>query len=183
MDCSFTNEDESKTTDCSFWRSRTSAIKLRPLRKSLCPAAVIKDFQKKMHDMKNLGYLLIFFSLVVNSSCLNRQFVDEKAEFVSISDASPNDSIEIFGYVNRVGSKGNHAHYENEFVVWLENSGLNAMTDTSCFYSIKTTCGTYLMKCQSSSNKYERLIVEFDTGEILNNKKMQVNFYVGYTIE
>ncbi len=43
--------------------------------------------------------------------------------------------------------------------------------------------GTYSLKCQSTSNNWEQLIEELNKIDIKKNQKIEVGFYIGYTIE
>ncbi|WPR77552.1 hypothetical protein [Algoriphagus sp. NG3] len=132
--------------------------------------------------MQILRFLMLS-SLLLAMSCVDREFVEGRAEIVSITDAPLNDSIEIFGNVYRINSLDNHTYLDNEFEVRMKNSDLASKTDTSGFYSLKTTAGAYSLSCQRAGNYWERLMVEINTGEIPRNRKAQIDFYVGYTIE
>ena len=132
--------------------------------------------------MKFLRFLMLS-SLLLAISCLNREFVDGRAEIVSITDAPLNDSIEIFGNVYRINSLDNHTYLDNEFEVLMKNLDQVSKTDTSGFYSLKTTAGTYSLSCQRVGNYWERLVVEINAGDIPRNKKIQIDFYIGYIIE
>jgi hypothetical protein len=127
--------------------------------------------------------LVLFASLVIASSCLNRQFVEGRAEIISTSDTTLNDSSLIFGHIYHVDWFGIEKYRENEFEIWLENSDLKTTNDTIGYYSLKTVQGTYTIKCQSSGNPWERLIEEVENLTILENTKTEVDFYIGYTIE
>ena len=135
--------------------------------------------------MKNYRCIWIILVLLVISSCLNRQFIDGRAELVSVSDTLLNDSSLIFGYIYGVDeiNKASYPHYENEFEIWIENSKLRATIDKTGYYFIKTKPGTYSVKCQRPSNEWDTLIEEIKNIEIGKNKKTQIDFYIGYTIE
>lgn len=120
--------------------------------------------------------------LIVNVSCLKRQFIEGRAELISTTDTILNDSSLIYGHIYRLNLEGDYHYWENEFEIWLENTYLRTTNDTNGYYSIKTKPGTYTIKCQSASNTRERLIEEMKV-ELNKNTKTQIDFYIGYTIE
>ena len=133
--------------------------------------------------MNKLITLLLAGALFALSSCLNRQFVEGRAELVTSSDSTLNDSSLVYGYIYRVDWAGTYNYAENEFEIWLENSDLKATNDTSGFYCLTTGPGTYTIKCQETNNKWQELTVELKNLNLLKNRKTQINFYIGYTIE
>jgi hypothetical protein len=133
--------------------------------------------------MRKLSNLLPVIFLLAFSSCLNRQFIEGRAELVTSSDSTLNDSSFVYGYVYRLDWVGTYHYTENEFEIWLENSDLSATNDTIGFYSLKTGPGTYTIKCQGTNNEWQRLIVELKNINLLKNHKTQIDFYIGYTIE
>ncbi len=136
-----------------------------------------------MSSTEKIRLIPIFFiALVIASSCLNRQFIDGNVEIVSSSDTTLNDSSLVFGHVYRLDRSGEY-YFENEFEIWIENSDLKTTNDSTGNYSIKTLPGTYTIKCQSRGNKWERLIEEVQNIDLVKNKKTEINFYIGYTVE
>ncbi len=133
--------------------------------------------------MKKIRHALTVFTvLVVFSSCLNRQFIDGWVDIVSSSNIMLNDSSLVFGHVYRVDRFGDY-YFENEFEIWIENSDLKTTNDSTGKYSIKTLPGTYTIKCKSKGNEWVRLIEEVQNIDLVKNKKTEINFYIGYTIE
>jgi hypothetical protein len=132
--------------------------------------------------MNKIVFTLFVIVLILNNSCLRRQFVEGRFEIKSISDTALNDSSLIFGHIHKVDWSGKEIYYENEFEIWIENSDLKTTNDTTGYYSIKTKPGTYTIKCQSSYNEWERL-VEKSNVELQKNKKIEIDFYIGYTVE
>jgi len=122
-----------------------------------------------------LGILLIF------GSCLNRQFIDGYAEIVFISDSTLNDSSLFYGYARQVDYSG--LYPIRPYEIWIENTAIKVITDSTGYFSIKTMPGTYSIKCQSKSNNWEQLIEELKNIEINENQEIEVSFYIGYTIE
>jgi hypothetical protein len=114
-------------------------------------------------------------------SCLNRQFVDGWADYISTSDTTLNDSSIFVGYVHQID--GFDSFPNDYFKVWIENSDYETTTDTEGFYFIKTIPGTYNIKCQTNSESWDRLTEEMKNVEISKNKKVRIDFFIGYTIE
>ena len=132
--------------------------------------------------MKKVNFILIFMILILNASCLKRQFIEGRVEQVATTDTILNDSSLIYGHIYRLNIEGDYHYWENEFEIWLENTDLKTTSDANGYYSIKTEPGTYIIKCQSASNTWERLIEEMKL-ELTKNTKTQIEFYIGYTIE
>jgi hypothetical protein len=133
--------------------------------------------------MRKLWNLLPVIVILAFSSCLNRQFVEGRAELVTSSDSTLNDSSLVYGYIHRIDGVEPYHYTENEFEIWLENSDLRATNDTIGFYSLKIGPGTYTIKCQRTNNEWQELIVERKNLKLLKNHKTQMDFYIGYTIE
>jgi hypothetical protein len=130
-----------------------------------------------------LSFALILVALVLNSSCLNRQFIEGRSELVSISDSILNDSSIFVGHVQELDFSGNYPYKAIPFEVWIENTKYSTMTDSIGNYSLKTLPGTYTLRCQTKSNEWEKLIEEKRNIKIDKNTKIQIDFYIGYTIE
>ena len=135
-----------------------------------------------MSSIKKIRLIPIFFiALIIVSSCLNRKFTDGRAEIISSSDTTLNDSSLVFGHVYHVDRFGDEYYFENEFEIWIENSDLKTTNDSTGNYAIKILPGTYTIKCQSRGNDWERLIEEVKFLELYRNTKTEINFYIGYT--
>lgn len=132
---------------------------------------------------KRINYLIILTALLATSSCLNRQFEKGKAVLISTSDTVLNDSAIFTGRVYTVDPELKYPYKEVPFEVWIENSELITTTDSAGYYTIKTRPGTYTIKCQSKWNTYKELIEEMRDIKITGNKKVQLDFYIGTTIE
>lgn len=132
--------------------------------------------------MRNrLSLLLILALITINYSCLDRQFVDGRAELISISDTTLNDSSVFVGYVHQIDWRGSYP--SDYFKFWIENTSYETLTDTNGYYLLKTLPGRYTLKCQTSSESWDRLIEEMKNIDIAKNKKIRIDFYIGYTIE
>lgn len=137
-----------------------------------------------MSSMKVYRHTLVLLTvLVIGSSCLNRQFIEGRAEIVSISDTALNDSSLMFGHVYHLEWVDKEQYFENEFEIWIENSDYRTTNDTIGYYSLKMPPGTYTIKCQSTGNNWERLIERVKNIDILKNTKTEIDFFIGYTIE
>jgi hypothetical protein len=136
----------------------------------------------KINQMKKLRNLLPLITLLTLSSCLNRQFVEGRAELITTADSTLNDSSLVYGYIYRIDWE-NYNYSGNEFEVWQENSDIKTTNNTHGFYSLMTVPGTHTIKCQEVNNEWEKLIVEMKNLSLSKNKKTQIDFYIGYTIE
>ena len=97
-----------------------------------------------MSSIKRIRLIPIFFiALIIASSCLNRKFTDGRAEIISSSDTTLNDSSFVFGHVYHVDRFGDEYYFENEFEIWIENSDYRTTNDTIGYYSLKMPPGTY----------------------------------------
>jgi len=140
--------------------------------------------KQKIDAMKKWRFIPILFTiLVISNSCLNRQFVEGRAEIVSSSYLALNDSSLVFGHLYHVDGSGVETCHENEFEIWIENSDLKTTNDTTRYYSLKVAPGTYTIKGQSSGNKWARLIEEVKNVDLKKNTKTEINFYIGYAVE
>lgn len=128
-----------------------------------------------------LSLLLILALIELNYSCLDRQFVDGRAELVSISDTTLNDSSVFVGYVHQIDWGGPYP--SDFFKIWIENTSYETWTDTNGYYLLKTLPGRYTLKFQTSSESCDRLIEEMKNIDIAKNKKIRIDFYIEYTIE
>jgi hypothetical protein len=132
---------------------------------------------------KELSFALVFVALLLNCSCLHRQFITGRAELVSISDSTLNDSSIFVGQVQPVDFIGNYPYDAIPFEVWIKNSKYSTLTDSKGNYSLKTLPGTYTLRCQTKSNEWGKLIEEKPNIKIDKNKKIKIDFYIGTTIE
>lgn len=133
-------------------------------------------------NMKNkLSLFLILTLIALNYSCLDRHFVDGRAELISISDTTLNDSSIFVGYVHQIDWNG---PYPSDFFrIWIENTSYETSTDTIGYYFLKTLPGKSTIKCQSNSESWDKLVEEMKDIEIAKNKKIRIDFYIGYAIE
>lgn len=127
---------------------------------------------------KRIGYIIILTTLLINVSCLNQYFIEGKSELVSIADTMLNDSSIFVGNVNQIDG---YPRYPYD--LWIENTLYKTSIDSTGYYSLKIEPGVYSIKCQQRSNEWEQLIEIRNNVQIERNKKIQINFYIGYTIE
>jgi len=129
--------------------------------------------------------LLFFIALLLSlswfvSSCVQRQFVPGKGIMLVMKDSVLNDSAVITGRV-----------YESEYPfypsssaeVWINdenNSKVN--TNTNGIYQLKVVPGSYIIRWQNINNPWKQLITDYPI-KIGRNKKLVVDFYLGYTVE
>jgi hypothetical protein len=132
--------------------------------------------------MNRIIFIILIGVLIIGNSCLHREFVEGRYEIKSSLDSALNDSSLIFGHVHHVDWPGKEVYYKGEFEIWIENSSLKTITDTTGYYSLKSKPGIYTLKCQSSGNEWDKL-VEKVAVELQKNKKIEIDFYIGTTIE
>jgi len=132
--------------------------------------------------MNRFIIIILFVVLILYNSCLHREFVEGRYEIKSTADTALNDSSLIFGHVHYADLPDNEFSFKDIFEIWIENSGLKTTTDTAGFYSLKTKPGTFTIKCQSSFNEWDRLVEKVEA-ELQKNKKIEIDFYIGTTIE
>jgi len=135
------------------------------------------------YTQKRLSYILFLVMLLINGSCLDRQFIKGRAELISTSDSALHDSSLFVGHVQQVDWTGDFPYNAIPFNIWIENTKYSTTTDSTGYYALKTMPGTYTIKCQTKSNEWVQLIEEKRAVKIDKNKKIQIDFYIGYTIE
>jgi hypothetical protein len=113
---------------------------------------------------------------------MHRQFVEGKAEIVSKTDSTLNDSSIFVGNIYQLHD-GNSLLPFASAQIWTENSNLSTSSNTSGYYYIKTVPGIYTIKCQKNENHWPLLIEDVTNVRINKNEKIHINFYLGYTIE
>jgi len=128
-----------------------------------------------------LSLLLILGIIALNYSCQDGQFVNGRAELISISDTTLNDSSIFVGHVHQIDWRGPYPL--DYFKIWIENTSYETKTDTNGYYLLKTIPGRYTIKCQISSESWDRLIEELKNIDIERNKKIRIDFYIGHTSE
>jgi hypothetical protein len=126
---------------------------------------------------------LILFCIVHIQSCMNRQFIKGQAEIISISDSTLNDSSLFVGYVYEHPDHWPNRQPIQDAQVWLNDQTLKASTNLKGYYYLKTVPGTYTVKCQRNLNMWPQLVLEVKDVKINKNEKVQIDFYLGYTIE
>jgi len=124
-------------------------------------------------------YFLVIVAFLANISCLNRQFIEGRAEVISTSDTLLNDSSLFVGHISDV----DRGYLYGPVKVWIENSNYKTTSDSVGNYTLKTLPGTYTIKCQSKWNNWAQLIEEKKDIKIDKNQKIRIDFYLGYTVE
>jgi hypothetical protein len=127
------------------------------------------------------GFLLFLSLLLLNCSCLNRHFIDGRSELISVSDSSLQDSSLFFGNIYRIDWDLNYP-FPGPVETWIDGTEYKMISDKG-YYNFKVTPGNYSIKCQQKGNTWSRLIVEKKNIKIEKNKKIQINFFLGYTEE
>jgi hypothetical protein len=125
--------------------------------------------------------LIVLLLIALCFSCLDREFVDGRAELISVSDTLLNDSSVFVGHAHLIDWNGSYP--SDYFNIWIENTSYRTTADTNGFYSLKTLPGKYTIKCKGGSEGSDRLVEEIKNIEIAKNKKVRIDFYIGYSIE
>jgi len=139
--------------------------------------------------MKNKHKLFVLISIMMfaflQQSCFKREFMEGKVEIISVTDSALHDSSIFVGHVydNYYFNSTNALVPIQNAQVLIENAGGLTNTDSNGFFFIKIQPGTYTLKCQKEGNPWPQLIVELKNVSIKKNEKIQVDFYLGTTIE
>jgi hypothetical protein len=128
----------------------------------------------------NLRFLLlVLFASAIVMSCLHREFIAGRVELGSTSDLVMGDSVVLYG---KVFSRSNNQPLENANVK-VKSSGTQTTSDPNGKYSLKLLSGDYVLSCQENNNPWSQLILESGLISGAKNRRIEVNFYLGYTIE
>ena len=79
----------------------------------------------------NSIYPVSVLIILIIVSCFNRSFMEGRAELVSISDSTLNDSSIFVGYVNQVSEDDNYKLPIIRSEVWIDGSEIKAITDSA----------------------------------------------------
>ena len=121
-------------------------------------------------------------TFLIGSSCLNRHFTVGRHDLVSISDTLINDSAIFVGFAHWVDWPTGY-RFQGPFVIKLENTSLSTKSDSLGYYFIKTLPGKYTITGQSEGNEWSQLIEEIKNIDIQKNKKIRIDFFIGYATE
>ena len=127
-----------------------------------------------------LKILIIITAVLVVNSCREVHVFEGKSVILSRTiDTTLNDSILIYGHVY---SAEDNKTPQNAAKIWTEEFSKESFSDHLGNYSLKLPSGIYTIKCLGRySNPHEILIIN-DT-KLLPNEKIEINFYLGITIE
>ena len=132
---------------------------------------------------KQLVYILIGVAGFLNSSCLDIHYYKGKTILGSITDTTLNGSSIITGRVYHI-EDANYMFYKLfSDEILMENARYRTNTDSIGNYKLLVSPGTYTLKCQEKGNKWDQLVEEKRNVIIAANKKVQLDFYLGYRVE
>ena len=101
----------------------------------------------------------------------------------SMTDTTLNGYSIITGRVYHI-EDANYALYMSiPDEIWMENARDKTTTDSIGNYKIIVNPGTYTLKCQEKGNIWDLLVEEKKDVIIAANKKVQLDFYLGYRVE
>ena len=124
--------------------------------------------------------LLIIITLLIVNSCRQVHVYEGKSVILNkTTDTTLNDSILIYGHVY---SAEDNKILEIGAKIWAEEFSKESFSDNLGNYSLKLPSGIYTIKCLGKySNSSEILIIS--KTKLLPNEKIEINFYIGITIE
>ena len=123
--------------------------------------------------------LIFIIALGLNSCREVHIFEGRSVILIKTIDTTLNDSILIYGHVY---SAEDNKTPQNAAKIWAEECAKESFSDHSGSYSLKLPDGIYTIKCMGRySNPHEILIV--NNTRLLPNEKIEIDFYLGITIE
>jgi len=136
-----------------------------------------------MHYKKHLVYILIVAAGLLNSSCLDIHYFKGKTMLGSTTDTTLNGSSIITGRVYHINDVNFSTFKLFPGEIWIENTSYSTTTDSIGNYKLLVSPGTYTLKCQETGNTWDLLVEEQKNVIIAANKKVQLDFYLGYRVE
>jgi hypothetical protein len=136
-----------------------------------------------MNYKKQLVYIIIGVAGFLTCSCLDIHYYKGKTILGSITDTTMNGYSIITGRVYHI-EDGNYKFYTlfpDE--IWMENARDSTTTDSIGNYKLIVSQGTYTLKCHQKGNIWDLLVEEKRNVIIAANKKVQLDFYLGYRVE
>ena len=127
------------------------------------------------------GFIVpMIFIFLLLGSCRRVYVIDGRYEIISRTvDSSLADSVLLIGKV--VGALDNlsprmHAR------IWTDELSKETYSDNSGTYSLRLSSGTYTINCKENggSDQFKETIKALS---LLPNERVEINFYLGMTIE
>jgi len=132
---------------------------------------------------KYLVYIIIGVAGFLNSSCLDIHYFRGKTILISMTDTTLNGASIIKGHVHHIDNLNYSLYNQIQGEIWMENARYRTTTDSTGNYTLKISPGTYTVKCQRMGNEWNLLIEEKRDIVVPANKKVQLDFYLGYRVE
>jgi len=136
-----------------------------------------------MDYKKYIFYTIIVAIVFLNSSCLSISYQKGKAILVSTTDSTLNGSSIITGHVFHIDEVNYSLLNQIQGEIWLENARYRTTTDSTGNYTLKISPGIYTVKCQRMGNEWNLLVEEKRDIVVAANKKVHLDFYIGYRVE
>lgn len=137
----------------------------------------------KMNYKKQMAYIIIGVAGFLTCSCLDIHYYKGKNVLGSMTDAILNGYSIITGHVYHI-EDANYTFYTlfpDE--MWMENARDSITTDSIGNYKLIVSPGTYTLKSRKKGNIWDLLVEENKDVIIAANKKVQLDFYLGYRVE
>jgi len=137
----------------------------------------------EMNYKKQLVYILIGATGFMNSSCLDIHYYKGKTILVSTTDSILNGASIITGRVYHIEDMEYTPFKMFPGEIWMENARYSTTTDSIGNYTMNVSPGIYTLKCQEKGNEWNLLIEEKRDVVVEANKKIRLDFYLGYRVE
>jgi hypothetical protein len=129
---------------------------------------------------KRIGLIAVVLLMILINSCRQIQYYESKAIIMSRTiDVSLADSVLIYGMV--------YDAVELSLIIpdakiWIEENNIETTSDYTGFFSLKTTAGTYTIKCLQN-HKDEEFTAILEDIVLLPNEKIEIKFLLGTIVE
>ncbi len=124
--------------------------------------------------------LLIIITVLTVYSCRKVYVYEGDSVILSrMTDTTLNDSILIYGHVY---SAEDNKTPEIGAKIWTEEFSKESFSDYLGNYSLKLPSGIYTIKCLGKYSNSDEVITVINT-KLLPNEKIEINFFIGITIE
>ena len=136
-----------------------------------------------MDSGKHLVYLITGTLMLLNYSCLSIHYQEGKTILGTTTDTILNGSSIITGHVHHFDDLNYSLFNQIQGEIWMENARYRTTTDSTGTYTLKISPGIYTVKCQRMGNEWNLLVEEKRDIVVAANKKVHLDFYIGYRVE
>jgi hypothetical protein len=132
---------------------------------------------------KHLACLITGTLMLLNYSCLSIHYQEGKTILGATTDTILNGSSIITGHVYHIDFLPDYPYASFPDEIWMENAQYRTTVDSLGNYTLRVSPGTYTVKCQEKGNQWVQLVEEKRDLILSANKKVQLDFYIGYRVE